>query len=37
MAVHRAERQILDALSDEDRARMLALAITTLLHPDGGE
>lgn len=29
--VHKAKRKILDALSDEDRARLLAVAITSFL------
>ncbi len=37
MAVHRAKRKILDDLSDEDRAKMVAMAITTLLHQDPEE
>jgi hypothetical protein len=37
MAVHKAKRKILDALSDEDRAKLLALAITTMLHRDEEE
>lgn len=31
MAVHRAKRQILDELDDESRAKLVAMAITTLL------
>jgi hypothetical protein len=29
--VHRAKRKILDALSDEDRAKLVAMAITSFL------
>lgn len=36
MAVHKAKRKILDELSDEDRARLVALAITSLMN-EGGE
>ncbi|MEW5727449.1 MAG: hypothetical protein AB1918_06445 [Pseudomonadota bacterium] len=32
MAVHRAKRKILDDLSDEDRARLVAMAITALMN-----
>lgn len=32
MAVHKAKRKILDDLSDEDRAKLVAMAITTLLN-----
>jgi enoyl-CoA hydratase/carnithine racemase len=31
MAVHRVKRQILDELDDESRAKLVAMAITTLL------
>jgi len=30
--IHRAKRQILDALSDEDRARLVSMAILTFLN-----
>ncbi|TAN57133.1 MAG: hypothetical protein EPN20_17585 [Magnetospirillum sp.] len=30
--VHRAKRKILDALSDEDRAKLVAMAILTFLN-----
>lgn len=30
--VHRAKRKILDALSDEDRARLVSMAILTFLN-----
>lgn len=36
MAVHKAKRKILDDLSDEDRARLVALAITSLMN-EGAE
>ncbi|MGE5547137.1 MAG: hypothetical protein ACM33T_09580 [Solirubrobacterales bacterium] len=40
MAVHKAKRRILDDLSDEDRAKLVALAITSLMNegrePDKG-
>ena len=32
MAVHKAKRKILDDLSDEDRAKLVAMAITTMLN-----
>lgn len=32
MAVHKAKRKILDDLSDEDRAKLVALAITSFLN-----
>lgn len=32
MAVHRAKRKILDDLSDEDRAKLVAMAITALMN-----
>lgn len=31
-AIHRAKRKILDALSDEDRAKLLSMAILTFLN-----
>jgi hypothetical protein len=34
--VHRAKRKILDALSDEDRAKLVSMAILTFLN-QGGE
>ncbi|CAA7624429.1 hypothetical protein [Magnetospirillum sp. UT-4] len=36
MAVHRAQRQILDALDDESRAKLVAMAITTLMRGGSG-
>jgi len=35
MAVHRAKQKILADLDDESRAKLVAMAITTLLHQDG--
>lgn len=32
MAVHKAKRKILDDLSDEDRAKLVAMAITALMN-----
>jgi len=34
MAVHRAKQKILADLDDESRAKLVAMAITTLLHQD---
>lgn len=34
MRVHRAKQQILAELDDESRAKLVAMAITTLLHRD---
>lgn len=34
MAVHRAKQQILADLDDESRAKLVAMAITTLLHSE---
>lgn len=34
MAVHRAKQQILAELDDESRAKLVAMAITTLLHQE---
>lgn len=34
MAVHRAKQKILADLDDESRAKLIAMAITTLLHSD---
>ncbi|MCR6629655.1 MAG: hypothetical protein NVV74_06135 [Magnetospirillum sp.] len=34
MAVHRAKQKILADLDDESRAKLVAMAITTLLHSD---
>ncbi|NFV78678.1 hypothetical protein [Magnetospirillum aberrantis] len=34
MAVHRAKQNILADLDDESRAKLVAMAITTLLHQD---
>lgn len=34
MAVHRAKQQILAELDDESRAKLVAMAITTLLHSE---